>query len=98
MVGWLIDGVVDTGFGVSDDHHTAVVIDDLDRNLPTHAGTAPTTTTFFASKCISRSLPSCPSRLEPDRCGSEFGRYDTRRRELRRSASAVPIQPRFQMD
>jgi hypothetical protein len=36
----LSDGVVDTRFRASEDHRAAAVIDDVDRDLPTHAGTA----------------------------------------------------------
>jgi hypothetical protein len=32
--------VVDTGFRASDGRNAAAVIDDVDRDLPTHAGTA----------------------------------------------------------
>ena len=34
------DGVVDTGFRASDDHRAAAVIDDVDCDLSSHAGTA----------------------------------------------------------
>ena len=36
----LSDGVVDTGFRASDDHRAAAVIDDVDCDLSSHAGTA----------------------------------------------------------
>ena len=36
----LSDGVANTVFGASDDHRIGAVLDDIDRNLPSHAGTA----------------------------------------------------------
>ena len=39
-LGQLGHGVIDTGFRASDDHRAAAVVDDIDRDLPSHAGAA----------------------------------------------------------
>ena len=36
----VVDGVVDTGVRASDDHRAAAVVDDIDRDLSSYAGTA----------------------------------------------------------
>ena len=44
------DGVVDTRFRASDDHRASAVVDDVDRDLPTHAGTAAHNNDFLGRK------------------------------------------------
>jgi hypothetical protein len=46
------DGVINTVFRPADDHRAAAVAHDINGDLPTHAGSAATTMTFLASKCI----------------------------------------------
>jgi hypothetical protein len=46
----LSDGVVDTRFRASDDHRAPAVIDDVDRDLPTDAGTAADNNDFLGLK------------------------------------------------
>jgi hypothetical protein len=48
----LSDGVVDTRFRASDDHRAPAVIDDIDRDLPTHTGTAADNNDLLGLKCI----------------------------------------------
>ena len=85
------DGVVDTGLGAPDDHRAAAMVDDVDRDLPTHAGTATDDDDLLGLKMHIR-VPSWFSLTAPT--GPPLFRiYDANDRELRRFAKAVAIPP-----
>jgi hypothetical protein len=58
------DGVVDTGFRASDDHRAAAVVDDVDRDLSSHTGTAADNNDLLGLKMHIR-LPSWFSLTAP---------------------------------